>query len=76
MKNHVLTRGEWIDDQLIDPPVFNHAGGLVSSGFQLTVSGPQTQYVTARRLRSPRRGRLPGGDGLLRARSPSPRTPW
>jgi hypothetical protein len=46
MKNHVLTRGQWIDDQLIDPPVFNHPGGLVSSGFQLTMSGPQTKYYT------------------------------
>ncbi|MCU0789282.1 MAG: CotH kinase family protein, partial [Verrucomicrobia bacterium] len=45
MKNHVLTRGQWIDDQLIDPPVLSHTGGLVSNGFQLTVSGPETQYV-------------------------------
>ncbi|MCU0788435.1 MAG: CotH kinase family protein, partial [Verrucomicrobia bacterium] len=44
MKNHVLTRAGWIDDQLIDPPVFNHAGGLVSSGFQLAISGPQAKY--------------------------------
>jgi hypothetical protein len=46
MKNHVLTRGQWIDDQLIDPPVFNHPGGPVTNGFQLTVSGPETQYVS------------------------------
>ncbi len=46
MKNHVLTRGQWIDDQLIDPPVFNHPGGQVTNGFQLTVSGPQTKYYT------------------------------
>jgi hypothetical protein len=46
MKNHVLTRAGWIDDQLIDPPAFSHAGGLVSSGFQLTVTGPQTKYFT------------------------------
>ncbi len=46
MKNHVLTRGQWIDDQLIDPPGFNHPGGQVTNGFQLTVSGPQTQYYT------------------------------
>lgn len=46
MKNHVLTRGQWIDDQLIDPPVFNHPGGSVTNGFQLTVSGPHTKYYT------------------------------
>jgi hypothetical protein len=46
MKNHVLTRGQWIDEQLIDPPVLNHTGGQVASGFQLTASGPQTQYIT------------------------------
>jgi|GEM_PF-2323220 len=46
MKNHVLTRGQWIDDQLIDPPVFNHPGGQVSNGFQLTITGPQTKYYT------------------------------
>jgi hypothetical protein len=46
MKNHVLTRGQWIDDQLVDPPTFNHPGGQVTNGFQLTVSGPETQYVS------------------------------
>jgi hypothetical protein len=46
MKNHVLIRGQWIDDQLIDPPSFNHPGGQVTNGFQLTVSGPETQYVS------------------------------
>jgi len=46
MKNHVLTRGQWIDDQLIDPPTFNHPGGQVTNGFQLTVSGPQAKYYT------------------------------
>jgi hypothetical protein len=46
MKNHVLTRGQWIDEQLIDPPSFNHPGGQVTNGFQLTVSGPETQYVS------------------------------
>jgi hypothetical protein len=46
MKNHVLTRGQWIDGQLIDPPVFNHPGGHATNGFQLTVTGPQTKYYT------------------------------
>jgi hypothetical protein len=46
MKNHVLTRGQWIDDQLIDPPTFNHPGGQVTNGFQLTMSGPQAIYYS------------------------------
>ncbi|MGB6220513.1 lamin tail domain-containing protein, partial [Haloferula sp.] len=46
MKNHVLTRAGWIDDQLIDPPALNHGGGLVSPGFQLSLSGPETKYYT------------------------------
>ena len=46
MKNHCLVRVGWIDDKLIDPPVFSHEGGLVSTGFQLSISGPQTKYFT------------------------------
>jgi hypothetical protein len=46
MKNHVLTRVAWIDDQLIDPPAFNHPGGLVSGGFPLAMTGPQNIYFT------------------------------
>jgi hypothetical protein len=46
MKNHVLTRAQWIDDQLVAPPVFNHGGGLVSAGFELGVSGPETTYFS------------------------------
>ena len=46
MKNHVLTRAQWIDNQLIDPPTFSHAGGLVAPGFQLSITGPQTKYFT------------------------------
>ena len=33
----------WIDEQLVDPPVFNHPGGPVVAGFQLTVTGPEAQ---------------------------------
>jgi len=46
MHNHVLTRANWIDDQLVTPPVFNHPGGLVSSGMQLGISGPQSKFFT------------------------------
>jgi hypothetical protein len=46
MRNHVLTRAQWIDDQLIDPPVFSHPGGLVAPGFQLSMTGPQSIYFT------------------------------
>ena len=46
MKQHVLTRAQWIDDQLIDPPVFNHPGGRVPYGFALVISGAQTPYYT------------------------------
>ena len=45
-KNHVLTRAQWIDDQLIDRPVFSHAGGMVSAGTQLSINGPETKYYT------------------------------
>ena len=60
MKNHVLTRARWIDDQLIDPPAFNHRGGLVSPGFQLSMTGPQTKYFT-----------LNGGDPRAKGGSPA-----
>jgi hypothetical protein len=46
MKNHVLTRGQWIDAQLVSPPVFNHVGGLVPAGFGLAISGPGMKYFT------------------------------
>lgn len=46
MKNHVLVRARWIDDQLIDPPAFSHAGGRVASGFQLSMTGPETKFFT------------------------------
>ena len=46
MKNHVLTRAGWIDDQLIDPPTFSHGGGLVASGTQLTMSASEGIYFT------------------------------
>jgi hypothetical protein len=60
MKNHVLTRARWIDDQLIDPPVFSSRGGLVAPGFQLSMTGPQTKYFT-----------LNGGDPRARGGSPA-----
>ncbi|MFM7179861.1 MAG: lamin tail domain-containing protein [Verrucomicrobiales bacterium] len=46
MKSHVLTRASWIDEQLIEPPAFSHAGGRVASGFQLSMTGPETKYFT------------------------------
>jgi hypothetical protein len=46
IRTYVLARAQWIDDQLIDPPVFNQAGGMVAPGFQLTISGPSTKYYT------------------------------
>ena len=45
-KNHVLTRGRWIDEQLTDPPVFGSAGGPVPAGFQLTMTAPNSMYYT------------------------------
>ena len=67
MKNHVLTRGQWIDDQLIDPPVFNHRADWFSSGFQLTMTGPETHILHAGWFRSARRGRVSGRDRLCSA---------
>jgi len=61
MKNHVLARGQWIDDQLIDPPTFNHPGGQVTNGFQLTVSGPQSKYYTLNGSEPRAVGGLPAG---------------
>jgi len=46
VRNYVLARAQWIDDQLIDPPAFNQAGGRIAPGFQLTISGPSTKYYT------------------------------
>ena len=61
MKNHVLTRGQWIDDQLIDPPTFNHPGGQITNGFQLTMSGPQSKYFTLNASEPRAVGGLPAG---------------
>lgn len=46
MKNHVLTRAAWIDDQLVAPPVFSHPGGLVGAGMQLGVTSTEASYLT------------------------------
>lgn len=46
MHNHVLVRAAWIDDQLVDSPVFSHGGGLVPAGMQLFVNSSETSYVT------------------------------
>ncbi len=61
MKNHVLTRARWIDDQLVDPPVFSHGGGLVPAGLQLGISGPQTKYYTLDGSDPRARGGAPAG---------------
>lgn len=45
-KNHVLTRAQWIDEQLVDPPTLSHQGGLVPVGFQLNISGLEANYFT------------------------------
>ena len=46
MKNHVLTRATWIDNQLVPPPVLSHPGGLVPAGTQITVNSSETSYLT------------------------------
>ncbi|MBM4151929.1 MAG: hypothetical protein FJ220_00195 [Kiritimatiellaceae bacterium] len=38
LKNHVLVRAQWIDDKLIDPPVYSPAAGLVTSGAVVTIT--------------------------------------
>lgn len=44
--NHVVTRGQWIDEQLVDPPVFGNAGGLVHAGYELSLTGQEAVYIT------------------------------
>jgi hypothetical protein len=48
MKSWLSQRIEFIDGQLVQPPRFGHAGGQVSAGFELTLSGPEqaTLYYT------------------------------
>ena len=46
LKNHLLTRAQWIDDKLIDPPVLSLESGLVSSGTPLSMTGLHTTYYT------------------------------
>ncbi|MCU0780899.1 MAG: CotH kinase family protein, partial [Akkermansiaceae bacterium] len=46
MRDHALTRARWIDDQLVDPPVLSHGGGLVPAGMQLSISGPAPKFFT------------------------------
>ena len=44
--NHVLARGQWVDDQFIDPPAFSQPGGLVPAGYALSLTGPEAKYFT------------------------------
>ncbi|MCU0858944.1 MAG: CotH kinase family protein, partial [Pontiellaceae bacterium] len=57
-KNHVLTRAHWIDNQLLDPPALNQAGGLVTNGFQVTLSNGTNRIYYAVNGADPR---APGG---------------
>lgn len=48
MKNWLSQRLDFIDQQLVQPPRLSHEGGKVTSGFQLTLTGPAnaTMYYT------------------------------
>lgn len=48
MKSWLAQRMEFIDHQLVQPPVLGHPGGSVAAGFQLTLTGPTnaTFYYT------------------------------
>ncbi|MDC0260120.1 CotH kinase family protein [Akkermansiaceae bacterium] len=48
MKNWLVARTEWVDEQYLKPPVFNTAAGVVDSGFQLVMGSPDGQifYTT------------------------------
>jgi hypothetical protein len=45
MKSWLSERINFIDDQLVQPPRFGQAGGRVSSGFQLTLSGQRNASI-------------------------------
>jgi hypothetical protein len=64
MKNHVLTRAQWIDDQLVAPPVFNHGGGLVPDRIRAGNQRPGDEILHLGRQRSAGLRRCPGGNGL------------
>jgi len=47
MKDWLTTRADWIDRNYLAPPIFNHIGGAVPTGFEVVVQGETgTLYVT------------------------------
>jgi hypothetical protein len=46
LKGWLQARAEWIDDQYLSPPVFNHPGGVVDDGFALLMTGDGAVYFT------------------------------
>ncbi len=45
MKNWVSNKVGWIDQQLVPAPVFSAAGGNVTPGFTLSISGPKDAII-------------------------------
>lgn len=57
MKNYVRDRSDWIDSQLVRPPVMNRAAGQIAAGTQITLTATNTIYYTLDGTDP----RLPGG---------------
>jgi hypothetical protein len=45
MKKWTIGRYNWIDSLFTTPPVVNHSGGRINSGFTLTLSGPANAAI-------------------------------
>jgi hypothetical protein len=45
MKSWLSQRMDFIDQQLVQPPQFSHAGGRVAPSFQLTLTGPANATI-------------------------------
>jgi hypothetical protein len=45
-KAHVLARVNWIDEELVEDPDLSQSGGLVASGFEVSMTGAEAIYYT------------------------------
>ena len=46
LKNYILQRSQWIDSQLVRPPVLSHESGPVTAGTTITLQATNTVYYT------------------------------
>jgi hypothetical protein len=62
LKGWLEARSEWIDEQFFLPPTFNHPGGVVATGFELTMTSAEAGIYYSLDGSDPR---APGGTPSL-----------